>query len=255
MVSNMIKDSEFVKFLDDFLSIDKIKDESENGVQVDAPAEIEKVTFAVDVRKDIVERAVEENADMLFVHHGLIWGGGLSSLTGKDYDIVRNLVHNDIALYGAHLPLDVHPEVGNNVELARTIGAEIGEEFMDYKDTKIARMGVLEEKKKVKDLARTIEKKLDTETFTLKDEDLVENIGILTGKGGQALKSAKEKGADLFITGEKTYMTYNEAIDLDMPLIFAGHYATETLGVKKVKELVEKEFGYETCFLPGRTTI
>ena len=251
----MISKSEFVEYLDDFLAIDEIKDESENGIQVDSPEEIEKIAFAVDVRKDIVEKAVEEDVDILIVHHGLIWNNGLSSLTGKNYEIVQNLIKNDIALYGAHLPLDVHPEVGNNVELARKIDAEIGEAFMDYKDTKIARMAYLEEGKKVHDIANELEEELDTETFILKGEKSVEKIGILTGKGGQALKSAKKNGAGLFITGERTYMTYNEAIDLDMPLIFAGHYATETLGVKKIKEIAENKFGYETCFISGKTTI
>jgi len=251
----MISDSELVEYLDDLLSIDEIEDESENGVQIDAPTEIESVAFAVDVRKDIVERAVEKNVDMLFVHHGLIWGDGIGALTGKNYDIVRNLVQNDIGLYGAHLPLDVHPEAGNNVELARTIDAEIGESFLEYKGTEIARMAVLEEERTVRDISKELEEKLDTETFILKERRTVKKIGILTGKGGQALKSAKENGADLFITGERTYMAYNEALDMDMPLIFAGHYATETLGVKKMKKLIRDRFGYETWFLPAKTTI
>ncbi len=251
----MISDSDLVKFLDNLLKIDEIEDESENGVQVDATTEVEKVAFAVDVRQDIVKRAIEEDVDLLFVHHGLIWGDGIGPLTGKDYEIVRDLVQNETGLYGAHLPLDVHSEVGNNVELAKIIGAEPREPFMEYKDTKIARMAFFKEEKTVGEIARMIEKKLDTESYTLKDERKVKKIGILTGKGGQALKSAKENGAELFITGERTYMTYNEAIDLNMPLIFAGHYATEILGVKKVMELVENEFGYETYFLPGKTTI
>ncbi|MFP4142115.1 MAG: Nif3-like dinuclear metal center hexameric protein [Thermoplasmata archaeon] len=251
----MISESEFVEYLDDLLSIDEIKDESENGVQLDSPTKIEKIAFAVDVRKDIVKKSVEEDVDLLFVHHGLIWNKGLSSLTGINYEIVENMIKNDIALYCAHLPLDVHPEVGNNVELARKINAEIGEAFMDYKDTEIARMALLEKEKKVYEIADELEKELDTETFILKGEKRVKKIGILTGKGGQALTSAKKNGAELFITGERTYVTYNEAIGLDMPLIFAGHYATETLGVKNIKDIAENKFGYETCFLPGKTTI
>ncbi|MEF8831957.1 MAG: Nif3-like dinuclear metal center hexameric protein [Candidatus Thermoplasmatota archaeon] len=255
LISKMISDSDLVRFLDGFLKIDEIKDESENGVQIDAPTEVEKIAFAVDVRKDIVKKAIGNEVDLLFVHHGLIWSGGLGPLTGKDYEIVRDLIQNNIGLYGAHLPLDVHPKVGNNVELAKIIEAEIAEPFMEYHDTRIARMAELEEEKKVENIARDLEEELDTETFILKEEERVKNIGILTGKGGQALKAAKRNGADLFITGERAYKTYNEAIDLDMPLIFAGHYATETLGVKKMMDLVESEFGFETCFLPGKTTI
>ncbi len=251
----MISDSDLVEFLDDFLNIDNIEDESKNGVQIDAPTEVEKIAFAVDVRKDIVKRAIEKNSDLLFVHHGLIWNNGLGPLVGKDYEIVHDLIQNNIGLYGAHLPLDVHPEVGNNVELAKTIGAKPREPFMEYKDTKIARIAVLEEERRVEEIARELEEKLDTDTYTLKGKKKIKKVGILTGKGGQALKPSKENGAELLITGERTYKTYNEAIDLDMPLIFAGHYATETLGVRKMMGLVEREFGYETCFLAAETTI
>ncbi|MFP3872557.1 MAG: Nif3-like dinuclear metal center hexameric protein [Candidatus Aenigmatarchaeota archaeon] len=251
----MISDSELVGFLEDHLSIDEIEDESENGVQVDASTEINKIAFAVDVRKDIVKRAVETDADLLFVHHGLIWNNGLGPLVGREYQIIKELMENDIGLYAAHLPLDVHPEVGNNVELARTIGAEIGEPFMEYKDTRIARLATFEEEKRVDMIAKTLEVTLDTETYVVSGEKEVKKVGILTGKGGQALKSAKENGAELFITGERTYMAYNEALDLDMPVIFAGHYATETLGVRKMEELLTEKFDVETEFLPSRTTI
>ncbi len=251
----MISDVEVVKFLDDFLSIDEIEDESENGVQVDAPSKIKKIAFAVDVRKDIVDRAVEIDADLLFVHHGLIWGGGIKKLVGREYDMVRSLIRNDIGLYGAHLPLDVHPEVGNNVLLAETIDAEVGEPFIEYQGTKIARMADFHEKRKVEDIAEELKNKLDTDTFVLRGKEEVKKIGILTGKGGQALSGAKENGAQLFITGERTYMAYNEALDLNMPLIFAGHYATETLGVKKIKELLEERFDVGTEFLASKTSI
>jgi len=251
----MISDSDLIDHLDELLSVDEIEDDSKNGVQVDAQAEIKKVAFAVDVRKDIVKKAVKEDADLLFVHHGLIWGNGIGRMTGVNYEIVSELIKNDIGLYGAHLPLDIHPEVGNNVELARVIGAEIGEEFMEYKDRMIARMAKLREKSKVEDIADILQDELGTETFIFKGEREVERIGILTGKGGEALEPAKKNGADLFITGERTYTTYNKAVSLDMPLIFAGHYATETLGVKKMSEKLERDFGFETCFIPGKTTI
>ncbi len=251
----MISDSKLINFLDDFLNIEDVKDESKNGVQVDAPTEVEKIAFAVDVRKDIVENAVVSEADLLLVHHGLIWGEGLGPLTGKDYIIIKKLIKNDIGLYAAHLPLDIHPEVGNNVELARILGAKIEEPFMKYNDTKIARMATFESSKKVMDLAKTLETELATKTNVIKGDKKVKKVGILTGKGGQALKSAKENGAELLITGERTYTTYNEAIDRDMALIFAGHYATETLGVKKLKGIIEDDFEIKTEFIPSSTSI
>ncbi len=251
----MISGSDLVGFLDEFLSIDDIKDDSRNGIQVDADTDLDKIAFAVDVRKDILKRAVDADADMLFVHHGFIWGNGLGPLRGKEYHIVKELVKNDIGLYAAHLPLDVHPEVGNNVQLAKTIGAKIGEPFMEYNDTDIARMAYFKKEKRVEYIAETLEDKLETETSVLGGKKKVKKVGILTGKGGMALKAAKENDAELFLTGERTYMAYNEALDLDMPLIFAGHYATETLGVMKMEELVKKKFAVETTFLSSKTTI
>ncbi len=251
----MMSESKIVEFLDDHLSIDEIQDESQNGMQVDAAGEINKIVFAVDVRKDIVERATEAGADMLFVHHGFIWGEGFGTLTGKYYQIVKMLFENDTSLYAAHLPLDIHPKVGNNVELANLLGAEIGEPFMEYKGTNIARMANFKEEKVVVEIAEELERKLDTETYTVGEKKTAKKIGILTGKGGQALEDAKNNGAELFITGERTYTTYNEAIDMEIPIIFAGHYATETLGLKKVKDLLEEKFDVETGFLDAKTTI
>lgn len=254
-MTEMISDSELLESLNDLLSIKDIEDKSDNGLQVDAPGQINKMTFAVDVRRDIVDEAVEAEADLLFVHHGLIWGDGFGSVTGKEYEIVRELIKNDLALYGAHLPLDLHPEVGNNVELARLIGAKIKEPFMEYNETKIARMAKLKKEKKIKELAEVLENKLETETYVVNGNRKVKQIGILTGKGGQALKAAKRNGAELLITGERTYTAYNNALDLDMGLIFAGHYATETLGVRRMQKYIDKEYDIETEFISSPTTI
>ncbi len=251
----MIGDSDLVKFLDEYLSIEEIEDDGINGIQVDAQVPVEKAAFAVDARKDIISKAVDKDADILVVHHGLFWGDGIERLRGRMYDLIEPLIDSDTGLYMAHLPLDVHDEIGNNVELAKLIGANIGESFMEYKGTKIARMAELREKRRVKNIAQEIEEKLNTETFVLKGDRSVKNLGILTGKGGKALEEAKNVGSDLFITGERTYTAYNTALDLDMSLIFAGHYATETLGIKKLKELVKKKFDIKTCFIAGKTTI
>ena len=113
----MISDSNIVKYLNDYLRVDEIEDYGTNGIQVDAPPPLDKIGFTVDCRIDVVTKAVQKDMDMLVCHHGLIWGG-LNRIKGSNYDIIHMLMDNDTALYQAHLPLDIHPEVGNNVGLS-----------------------------------------------------------------------------------------------------------------------------------------
>ncbi len=254
----MISDSKLVKQLDEWLSIEEIEDDSLNGVQVDAGAEIEKISFAVDARIDTIKETVKSGSDLLIVHHGMIWGGGLGRLAGDTYRKVKILMKNDVGLYAAHLPLDIHPQIGNNVQLAELLGAEPSGRFLEYKGRDIALLAEFDQGMELDEIEFKISKKLDIEPFVLdprNSKEDIEKIGILTGKGGKALSEAYELGADLFVTGERSYMTHNEAIDIGMPIIFAGHYATETLGVKKLMDVIEDEFDHDCEFIETKTPV
>ncbi len=250
----MISDSEIVNYLDDYLRVDEIDDYGTNGIQIDAPPPIDKIGFTVDCRIDVVNRAVQEDIDILFCHHGLIWGG-LSRVTESNYDIIKLLMDNDTALYQAHLPLDIHPEVGNNVELARLIGAKVKDTFFESKGEDVALMSELPEERYVRDVASILSEKLDTETVALQENVKVKRVGMMTGKGGDALLEAKERGADLFITGEREHSVYTEAVNNNIPIIMAGHYATETLGVRALKDKVEKKFDIDCRFISSETPL
>ncbi len=247
---NMISESNLVKNLNEYLHVDEIKDDTVNGIQVDAPGPIKKIAFAVDARRDVIGEALKLRANLLVTHHGMIWNG-IKRVVGKNYSLLSMLIKNDMAIYTSHLPLDIHPEIGNNVMMARLLDAEITDTFMDYKGTEVVLMAELPKPKKVSDIARSISDSLDIEPLVCFGDKSAEQIAIMTGKGGSALSQAYLEGADLLITGERTYMTYNESIDLEMPAIFAGHYATETSGIQRLMEKVEEEYDHECVWIDG----
>ncbi|MFW6041236.1 MAG: Nif3-like dinuclear metal center hexameric protein [Thermoplasmatota archaeon] len=250
----MISESELVKDLNDYLNIDQIDDDTHNGIQVDADTSIKKVAFAVDARRDIIEEAVDLGADLLVTHHGMIWDG-VKSITGKFYKLISLFLKNDMGLYVSHLPLDVQDEIGNNALLAKTIDAEPIDTFFEYNGTEICLMAEFEKEKKVTEVSEVFSEKLKAETTVYLDDKKVKKVGIMTGKGGKAVSLAKEKGADLFITGERSYMAYNEAIDMELPLIMGGHYATETLGIQALKAKIEREYDFECFWIDGRSDL
>ena len=250
----MISDSEIVRFLNDYLRVEEIKDYGTNGIQVDAPPPLDKIGFTVDCRIDVVTKAVQDGMDMLVCHHGLIWGG-LNRIKGSSYDIIHMLMDNDTALYQAHLPLDIHPEVGNNVSLAELIDAEVTGSFYEDMGEDIAVIAELNEEKYVRELGSLLSKRLDTDIVTLQKNVKVSRIGIMTGKGGDALLEAKEKDVDMFLTGEREHSVYTKAINNNIPLILAGHYATETLGVKALMNKIQKEYDIRCKFISSETPL
>lgn len=250
----MISDSRLVKDLNDYLNIAEIEDDTVNGVQIDAPGPSEKLAFSVDPSWDIIQRAVERNCDILLTHHGLIWGG-IKSVTDANYNILSSFLKNDLALYACHLPLDVHPDIGNNVLLAELIGAEPVDTFMEYNGTEVSLIADLLEPKSVQEIADIMSANLKNDPFVLKPEHQVKKVAIMTGKGGMALSEAHERGVDLFISGEKQYMYFLESMNMDFPLIYGGHYATETLGIRKLMEKVQDEYDYECVWLERQVSI
>ncbi len=247
-----MSDSQLVDFLNEFLSISEIQDDTINGIQLDSPAEPEKIAFAVDARRDVIEQALDH--DLLITHHGLFWED-LGRVVGRFYDLISMMIHNDLGLYTAHLPLDIHPEIGNNVLLTEALGAVPRDTFMEYKGTEVCLMASFDEHFEVQEISGKLEDLTGKQPFVHLPEEKVSEVAIMTGKGGMALSQAQEQGAELFITGERSYMTYNLAVDLKMPVIFGGHHATETLGIKELMEVVENEFDLDCEFIENVSPI
>ncbi|KUH32290.1 hypothetical protein APY94_10360 [Thermococcus celericrescens] len=244
---------ELVAFLDEHLNVQAYPDKSSNGLQVEGKAEVERVAFAVDTTLRTIERAAKAGADMMVVHHGMIWGG-LGYITGIHYRRLKALMESGINLYAAHLPLDAHPEVGNNVELLRILGIEPRGPFGEYRGLSVGFYGEFDEPQPIEKVAHIIAEKLGTTVRTYEfGEREIKTVGAVSGAGAFALEEAHRKGIDLLVTGEFTHADYLTAIDLPQSVLAAGHYKTETLGVKALMRVLREKFDVEVLFIDEPT--
>jgi len=236
-----------ISYLDDFLRIAKIEDSSYNGLQVEGKAEIQKIAFAVDAGIEVFEKAKEQNADMLIVHHGLFWDKIDPRFIGANKKRIDILLGANMNLYGVHLPLDMHAEVGNNVELVKIVGAKVCGSFYKYRSDFIGAVGKFTEARNVSQLAEILENKLKTKTHILGADREVSSIAALSGGVGlDALHAAKEAGADLLIAGEKRDF-YHLANDLGISVILAGHHASEQTGIWALQRHIKEKFPDLEC--------
>ncbi|AMQ18988.1 Nif3-like dinuclear metal center hexameric protein [Thermococcus peptonophilus] len=249
----MVKRDELVSFLDEYLNISAYPDKSSNGLQVEGKEEVERVAFTVDTTLRTIERAAKAGADMMIVHHGMIWGG-LEYVTGVHYKRLKALIEKGLNLYVAHLPLDAHPEVGNNVELLKLLGLEPKGPFGEYKGLTIGFWSEFREPQPIEKIAQIIAEKLDTTVRTYEfGKREIKMVGAVSGAGAFALEEAWRRGIDLLITGEFGHADYLTAIDLPQSVLVAGHYKTETLGVKALMPVLKEKFGLDVFFIDEPT--
>jgi len=245
--------TELVSYLDGYLRVAAVPDapHAVNGLQVANRGTVSRVAVAVDLCEATVRLAAEQGADLLLVHHGLFWGG-LQPLTGRAYRRVASLFANDIALYSAHLPLDLHPEVGNNAVLARQLGVSLRGDFGEEYGVRIGRWGEI-------DVSRhALERRLATlmgsaPRLMAFGPERVQRVGIVTGAAGSMIAQAADAGLDTFVTGEGPHHTFFDAEELKLNVFYAGHYATETVGVKALAEHLHARFHLPCTFLDHPT--
>ena len=244
---------DLVAHLNEYLRVDEVPDAPDalNGLQVEGANEVRRVAVAVDACLASIAGAALWGTDLLIVHHGLFWGPK-APITGTQYRRVSALVRHRIGLYSAHMPLDVHPEVGNNAVLAEELGVEIEGTFGDYHGGPAGIIGKLS---------------MDREELTAALEEILgvapkllahglwqtDRVGIITGGGGSLIKEAARAGVDTFITGESPHYAALEAEEYGLNVLLGGHYATETLGVKALADHLADEFGLETQFIDHPT--
>ncbi|MFB6353794.1 MAG: Nif3-like dinuclear metal center hexameric protein [Halobacteriales archaeon] len=230
-------------------------DPSANGLQVGTgDAVVGRAAFAVDAAIATIEAAAD--ADVLCVHHGLVWGG-LERLTGRTYDRIAALVEADLALYVAHLPLDAHPELGNAAGVADVIGLEDREPFGEEGPEPIGLAGRLADGPVARDaLADRLDAGLDDPDRAVRTlafgPEAVGSVGIVTGSGADWLDAAADAGLDALVTGEGKQALYHRAREAGVNVLLGGHYATETFGVRSLQSLAE-EWGLETTYLDHPT--
>ena len=228
-----------------------------NGLQFENRSPITRVAAAVDLSRRTIEAAAREKANLLLVHHGMFWGG-VQRLVGATYERVRLLLEHDIAVYASHLPLDAHHSLGNNVLLARHLGLEPSAPFARYQSLAIGVAGT-EEIETAELLARA-DAFARAHGGSARASELhpgrrTRRWALCTGAGASAdtLREARESGIDTLIVGEGPHHTAVDAPEAGLVIIYAGHYATETLGVRALSEHVSRTFDIPQTFVEAPT--
>jgi dinuclear metal center YbgI/SA1388 family protein len=224
-----------------------------NGLQVANHGTVERVAVAVDASRAAITEAAISGATLLIVHHGLFWSGA-QPLTGVSYEKYRTLFGSDIAVYASHLPLDLHPELGNNVRLARALDLLPDGGFARFKSVEIGVTGAANESTVtlVERVAAYAARYGGTvRTSVAPHGRTTRRWAICTGGGAssETLREARERGVDTLIVGEGPHHTTVDAIEHDLCVVYAGHYATETLGVQALGAWIESRFGIPWTFL------
>nr|XP_061808127.1 GTP cyclohydrolase 1 type 2 homolog [Nerophis lumbriciformis] len=247
--------SEVVAYLDEELRIDEIPDYpgAVNGLQLENGGEVTKVAAAVDASLPVVEKAVAAGADLLVVHHGMFWQGA-RPYTGALYNKVKLAMDSGMAIYSAHLPLDVHPLLGNNAVLARELGLDVEGSFLPWKNLELGLWGndgrSLGEFRD--DLARVVGGAV---LMCGKEDQAVGKVGIVTGGAGSEIEAVAKAGVKTFITGEGPHWSHPLAEELGVQFLYGGHYATETFGVRAMARHLAGIFKLEEEFVDHPTNL
>ena len=245
--------TEAVSYLDDLLRVAEVGDypQAMNGLQVENSGSLSRIGAAVDATEAVIREAAEAQVDFLIVHHGLFWSGA-QKVTGANYRKMRLLMEADMAVYSAHLPLDIHPEIGNNALFAAAIGLKNGEPFFKSVGELVGLKFEAEMSREV--LRDHVEHAVGGRVHMAPGGPVVaRRIGIVTGGAGGDVAKAAAAGIDTFITGEGPHWSYTAAEELGVNLLYAGHYATETFGVKAAAQLLSRKMALEWKFIDHPT--
>jgi len=245
--------AKIVRYCEQLLRTAEVKDYDRalNGLQVENRGRVSRIAATVDASLATVRLALAARADLLLVHHGLFWGSS-QPWTGKRYELMRLLLENDLAVYSSHLPLDAHPKLGNNARLCAALGLKRTRPFFfDHEQfiglqatTKISRQ----------ELAARLERATGQKPLVIPGGgEICKRVGVVTGGAGGDLAKAAREGVDTFVTGEGPHWTYALAEELEINVLYGGHYATETFGVKALAEHLSRRYKVPWTFLDHPT--
>jgi dinuclear metal center YbgI/SA1388 family protein len=241
--------SELTAYLDELLKVGDITDwpNAVNGLQVENSGRVTRIAAAVDATEQTIRKAIELGCDVMLVHHGLFWDG-LGAVSGRRYRRLKLLMDSDIAVYAAHLPLDVHAELGNNIQLARSVGINVQGMFGIHSGTTIGVWGMLEIRREA--LAARLDDLLGVRVKLIPGgPEMISRVGVITGGAGSMINEAVAAKLDAFITGEGAHHTYFDAMENGINVYYAGHYATETFGVRALAAHLNEKFGLPWEFI------
>jgi dinuclear metal center YbgI/SA1388 family protein len=241
--------NEIVSYCDSYLRLGEIQDYENalNGLQLENSGDITKIAAAVDVSTRTLQETANCGANLLIVHHGMFWPG-LRPVTKGLRRQLKFAFENDIAIYSAHLPLDLHPEIGNNVLLMRALGFEKSEPFFEEKGSLLGRRASADVA--LDELVARLDKIVAGPVKTITaGPTTVRTVGVITGAAGSEIERVAMEGIDTFITGEAPHWAAIAAEELGVNLLLAGHYATETFGVKALAAHLAKKFQLDWEFI------
>lgn len=241
--------STLVQEADRFLNAARIADYCPNGLQVEGRPQVRRIVSGVTASQALLDAAVEAEADVVLVHHGYFWKGEDARVTGMKRRRLQTLLGHDISLLAYHLPLDLHPEVGNNVQLARQLEITV-EGPLDPDNPKVVGLlGSLAEPMTARDFSRRVQEVLGREPLLVEGTGMVRRIGWCTGGGQGYIDDAIAAGVDLFLTGEASEQTFHSARENGVSFIAAGHHATERYGVQALGDYLARRFAIEHLFI------
>jgi dinuclear metal center YbgI/SA1388 family protein len=246
-----MKLNDFEQYLNQLLKPEQIKDYAPNGLQIQGSSQITKVVTGVTASQALIDSAIKEKADALLVHHGYFWKNESYVIRGIKHRRIKALIENNINLFAYHLPLDIHPSLGNNAQLAMLLNIDVTGPLEIENSLSVALQGQLPEITSGDDFALLIDKKLNRKCLHIAppSHKKIKTIAWCTGGGQDYIELAAEQGIDAFISGEISEKTTHIAKEMDIHYFAAGHHATERYGVKALGEHIAKEQGVDVVFI------
>ncbi len=247
----MASRDEIVSHCDRLLEVDRFTDYGPNGLQLPGAEEVSRVATGVTANLECLRRAVDYGAQLVLVHHGLLWGDELEPFSVPMAARLRTLLCNEVSLAAYHLPLDAHPQIGNNALLCERLGLAPEETpFGEAKGRPIGRVGKAGSALSIEELTSRLAEATERDPLVFDfGPERIERVGIVTGGGGFAIHEAGPLGLDALVIGEPSEPVMGEAREYGVHLLAGGHYATETFGIRRLGELVAERFGTEHRFI------
>ncbi|MBC3767320.1 Nif3-like dinuclear metal center hexameric protein [Neptunicella marina] len=245
-----LKNKQLLNVLNELLKPEKVKDYCPNGLQVEGREQIKKIITGVTATQALIDEAINKGADAIFVHHGYFWKGENECIVGMKYKRLKALLENDINLYAYHLPLDIHPSLGNNAQLAKLLNINVTNGLDIGNPQSVAMQGQFNVELSVDELKVKINDVLQREPLVeAGGTHPIKTVAWCSGGGQGYIEQAAEQGIDAFITGEVSEQTIHTAREMGIHFFAAGHHATERYGAKAVGEHLAKQYNLDVEFV------
>lgn len=246
-----MKINQLTAYLSELLQADKIKDYCPNGLQVEGKDEVKTIVTGVTASQALIDAAIKEKADAILVHHGYFWKNESPVITGMKYKRIKALLDHNINLLAYHLPIDVHPELGNNAQLAKLLGIQVTGLVEEGNPYSVVVKGELPEPILADELKALISTKLNRQALHIpaSSNKKIKTLAWCTGGGQGYIDLAAYHGVDAYISGEASEQTTHSARELDIHFFAGGHHATERYGVKALGEHLAEKFSLAVKFI------